>query len=117
MPPWWTYQTYVDNASGRAFNADFVINPTSRFARKIVIRIQTEQYHNFATPKVYAFDRAQRAGVGRFNDVIDISDDQFLWDTSGRAIMWLMRRAMAGVDPKQIARNRTGHQRRSRSAR
>lgn len=117
MPGFWTYQTYVDQQFARAHNADFVIVPSSRLVRKITIRIQTENYHNFASHQVQQADRAQRAGLGRYGEVVDISDDDYLWDKSGRAVMYLLRQALSGRDPKVQSRISSRHQRRSRGAR
>lgn len=117
MPGFWTYQTYARGHHSRGHSADYMITPSSRFARKLIIRLQTEQYHNFTTSAVQRVDQALRAGLGRFNEVIDLPDDLILWDKSGRAVMYHVRRCLLGIDPKTQSRVTAGHSRRSRSAR
>jgi hypothetical protein len=117
MPGYWTYQTFAKGHNYRGHTADYMITPSSRFMRKLIIRLQTEQYHNFTTTNIQQQDRALRAGLGRFNEVVDLSDDQFLWDKSGRAIMYFLRLALSGRDPKVESRVTGRHLRRSRTAR
>lgn len=109
----WAYQKNVRNILGHPFASDFVIYPNSLCREGIVIRIQTEHYHLFATSTIYAFDRRQRQGVEANYRVIDINDYLFLQDKSGSAIIRLVKLAMAGVEPANtpIA---THHARRSR---
>ncbi len=96
----WVYQKSYGRHQLVGARVDFVIYPYA--VVPILIRLQTEFFHVYAGPKKRAYDRIQEIALGKYGRVADLFEQNFLFDTTGRAVILQVKDLIAGknqMDP------------------
>jgi hypothetical protein len=90
----WGYQIIaIGQASGQlgSANIDFVVYAGTI---KLGIRVETSRYHINVNAQQQAFDQMQMVRAGMFYDIVQIFEQDFINDLSGRAAMQVVRETM-----------------------
>lgn len=99
----WGYQISSNNSSTII---DFVVwDRTPRIA----IRVQSERYHLATLQHKHTYDRLQREMLERSGyKVIDVYEEHFLGDKTGRAAIAVTKDALKGIERPSPIRYKTG---------
>lgn len=93
--PEWTYQKTSPLGTGiEGSIIDFVVWEPGVIGKPVAFRIQTEHYHLFVSSQKHAYDTIQRERLLDSMDVVEIYDQDFLWDETGQAIIVLMKQGI-----------------------
>lgn len=99
-PGVWTYQKAWDNGrrSPGGSVIDFLVygGTGSRADTDVAFRVQTEYFHMYTTSDVHEHDAMQLARLSEFMRVVDIYDDDFMFDPTNQATIILIKEALAG---------------------
>jgi len=71
---------------------DFVVKWGSEY---VALRIQTQYFHVFTDARTQAYDTLQRSRLAQFDRVMDLYDQNFIHDKSGKAAILSVRKALA----------------------
>lgn len=104
MPGIWSYQKAFDEGRRQAGGAiiDFIVYAGDRSFQDVAFRIQTEYFHIYADQEVQTHDQLQKERLSAFMRVVDVYDNDFVWDQTNAACIVLIKEALAGqqfVDP------------------
>jgi hypothetical protein len=102
-PPVWEYQGFADAGAEKQTNVDFIVWGMGG-ATPVAIRILTEFFHNFAGIDTQVYDITQRDRLQNGFEVVDIFDYEFMRDSTGAAIIVLLKRAMGLIQGSGSAR-------------
>jgi hypothetical protein len=97
-PGVWAYQKAWDEGRRMPGGSviDFVLYAGDWSDQDVAFRVQTERFHLYADMEQQAHDALQIARLSGFMRVVDIYDQDFLWDPTGQAIIVLLKDALAG---------------------
>jgi hypothetical protein len=98
-PPQWTYQQPVLGGRFTPLGAvtDFIDwRPYS--GRPVIVRVQTEHWHLFASTEKQIEDLMQKARLGDRADVVDIYDYQFTDDPTGQSVIQVVKSAVGLIE-------------------
>lgn len=98
MPGIWSYQKAWDEGRRAPGGSviDFVLHSGAWSDQDVAFRVVTEHWHMYADFEQQAHDALQLQRLSGFMRVIDLYDQDFLWDLSGQAIVVLIKDALAG---------------------
>jgi hypothetical protein len=103
-PPVWEYQGFAEAGSEKQTNVDFIVWGYPG-ATPVAIRILTEFFHNFASNDTQIYDITQRDRLQNGFEVVDIYDQDYMRDTTGRAIIVLLKGAMGLIERPPVIRS------------
>jgi hypothetical protein len=97
-PGTWAYQKAWDEGRRAPGGSviDFVLFAGAWSDQDIAIRVMTERFHLYADFEQQSHDALQLNRLSGFMRVVDIYDNDFLWDPTGQAIVVLIKDALAG---------------------
>jgi len=98
FPGIWEYQVpFQGGATPGGTHIDFVVYPHELTrGRPIALRIVTERFHLNVDPRKRAKDMVQEAALSTSYVVVDIYEQNFLFDRSGQTIIKLLKHVLAG---------------------
>ena len=93
-PGVWSYQKQFLGGRQEAGGAviDFVVKWGVEF---VAMRVQTHHYHVFVSATQQAYDWHQRSHLQKYDRVMDLYEQNFIWDRSGKAAILSVRKALA----------------------
>lgn len=97
-PGIWEYQQpYEGGSTTTGTVIDFVIYPHELTrGRPMAIRVVTERYHLLVDPRKRAKDTVQEASLSRHYNVIDLYEQNYLFDRTGQTVIKLLKHVLAG---------------------
>lgn len=75
---------------------DFIVRAGRWSDQDVALRIQTERFHLYTTAEKQFSDQAQLERISASMRVIDIFDQDFVWDPTGQAIIVLLKDSLSG---------------------
>jgi hypothetical protein len=106
----WGYQKAADGAHVRAIGSqvlDFVVDMNGT---RIGLRIQTERWHVMASSTVQVKDKLLRTNTKGVDIIIDLFDQWSIADSSGKAVIDQIIRALKGIPDVDPITNGTARQ-------
>lgn len=105
MPGVWQYQKAWDEGRRMAGGSviDFMLHAGAWSSQDVAFRIQTERFHLYADMEQQTHDALQFQRLASHMRVIDLYDNDFIFDPTGQAIVLLIKDSLAGsVYPNPI---------------
>lgn len=98
----WRYQYGYGGGGGPTLGkatVDFVVSP---FNLPILIRLQTEHFHVFVDPKKHLYDKMQAANISKYGKVVDLYEQDFMYDPTGQQCIVQCQRIIKGQDTLDV---------------
>ena len=97
-PGSWAYQKAWDDGRRQAGGSviDFLVYGGGRSDDDVAFRVQTEHFHLYADASVHEKDAIQLARLTEFMRVVDLYDQDFMFDPTNQATIILIKEALAG---------------------
>ena len=105
FPGVWSYQKAYDEGRRMAGGSviDFLLYAGAWSSMDIAFRIQTERFHLYADMDTQVHDAMQFQRLSSYMRVIDLYDQDFVWDRTNQAAIVLLKDALAGsITPNPI---------------
>lgn len=102
-PPYWQYQGFAEIGGERSASVDFIVWGFGN-ATPVAFRIQTEWFHNFADIDTQLYDAIQRDRMENGFEVVDIYDQDYMRDPTGKAIIVLLKDGMGLIERPSVIR-------------
>lgn len=97
-PGVWEYQVpFQGGATPGGTIVDFIVYPSEvTRGRPIALRVQTERYHLNVDPRKRAKDTVQEAALATNYTVVDLYEQNFLFDRTAQTVIKLLKHVLAG---------------------